>query len=433
MKLGSINGQVVFFDGVRPAVVSFDIESGTIVSVENAESDAVDGRLLFPGFMDIHVHAREYPRPQEGNAQDLALWKAFCSKETFATAGEAAINGGVTRFCAMPNDPIPPSDARSYSRKKAISAASPCPVVLFSVVTADSEPWEDVPYKVYLDHSPSSVSFTRWRDLECALDRYRGRRVFFHAEDPDILRAHAGDGPRWLTRPPEAEIRAVEKILEMTTGLGLKSHICHVSTRAAVELITDYNRSGEALVTCEVTPHHLFFSVDSGKVCCPGGEEVPHRTRLGYNPPLRSESDRRYLLEALRDGRIHALASDHAPHTLEDKMRGAPGVPHLDTLGPFAGWLIKECGFSPTRIAEALSVSPGSIFSADMEEKHGSIEPGAAASFTLLDLTGSTVVEGDRIRGRGPMKTRCGWSAFDGFELPASVTTTVVQGREHHF
>ena len=88
----------------------------------------------------------------------------------------------------------------------------------------------------------------------------------------------------------------------------------------------------------------------------------------------------------MRDSFVDVLASDHAPHTMTDKVKGAPGMPHLDTLGPFAGWLIKKCGFSPGRVAEVLSQVPGKILAPDLEQPHGAIEPGWEASFTVLDF-----------------------------------------------
>jgi dihydroorotase len=433
MRAISINGLVVFPDGVRGSIVTFDPESGIITAVEGAGAIEDANRLLFPGFIDIHVHAREYPAPEADDAEAVRKWEEICSKETFITAGEAAINGGVTLYCAMPNDPRPPADERSYDRKRAASAGSPCPVVLFAAVTISSEPWADIPYKIYLDSSPSPVCFTAWPDLENALGRYRGCRVFFHAEDPQILGKFGQGSPRWKTRPPQAEVSAVTKILELTTRLGLRTHICHVSTEKAVRLIAEYNRGSGERVTCEVTPHHLFFSVDDDRIRAaePGEKAVQHF--LDCNPPLRSEHDRQYLIEALRDGLVDVLASDHAPHTIDDKRRGAPGMPHLDTMGPFAGWLIQRCGFSPGRIAQILSSAPARIFSSDLPLPQGEVYAGAAASFTILDLARVTLVEGEGIMGRGYLETRCRWSPFRGTALPSSVAATVVRGKEYCF
>ncbi|MGB6066375.1 MAG: amidohydrolase family protein, partial [Desulfomonilaceae bacterium] len=240
-------------------------------------------------------------------------------------------------------------------------------------------------------------------------------------------------GPRWKTRPPEAEIRAVEKILELTAKLGLHSHICHVSTERAVSLIQDYNRTSEDRVTCEVTPHHLFFSVQDGKILAAGEQNVPASALLECNPPMRPESDRLFLFDALKEGVIDVLASDHAPHTMDDKRNGSPGMPHLDTLGPFAGWLMNQCGFPPVRVAEVLSTAPARLFDHDLDLPHGTIGTGYAASLTILDIRNSMLVEGNRIEGRGALKTLCGWSPFEGVRLPARVAGTVVRGKQYVF
>jgi len=432
MATDTITCKAVLADGI--GVVRLAIKAGVIASLVEAEETAATlPGLLFPGFADIHVHAREYPRPSDADTQALTRWEAACRKETFATAGRAAINGGATLFAAMPNDDLPPDTPEAYSRKTVVASASDCPVILYAAVTASSEPWADLPYKVYLDDRPSACAFASWTDLETALTRYRGCRVFFHAEDPLVLNRAASDGPRWRTRPPEAEISAVARILDLTHHLGLKSHICHVSTRQAVTLIDEYNRTASARVTCEATPHHLFFSVDKGKVFSGTGAAPERPDLLECNPPLRPESDRRFLLDALKSGMVDVLASDHAPHTLTDKDNGAPGMPHLDTLGPFAGWLMQECGFLPTRIVSVLSSAPARIMQADLGIPHGAIEPGFAASFTLLGLDGSTLVHGSRIPGRGTLETRCGWSPFSGIALPAVVRGTIIDGKKYSF
>jgi dihydroorotase len=434
MNSYAIEGHAVLPDATRQVRIEIDSVSGTILSVNPSTSSLHDDTLILPGIIDIHVHAREYPRPDSANSKAVEKWEAACRKETFATAGEAAINGGVTLYAAMPNDAVPPSDGRIYGLKAKTAESSECPVILYGAAVPDSEPWANIPYKVYLDSHPSSVSFTDWRSLEPVLARFKGYQLFFHAEDPAILRENAGAGPRWVSRPPEAEIVAVEKILELSAKLGLHSHICHISTRRAVELIAEHNRRSSSKVSCEVTPHHLFFSVDGNKVASVDGDVAPSTVRLlESNPPLRGEGDRAFLLAALRAGHVHLIASDHAPHTLEDKENGAPGVPHLDTLSAFAGWLVQDAGFSPTRVAEVLAEVPGRMMSPYLDEPQGRIEQGATASLTLLDLSHSTEVEGKVIRGRGPLKTRCAWSPFQGLSLPGAVAATIVRGKKYDF
>ncbi len=429
MSAESIRGVAILPDGPAGAVIRYDPDRRVVTEVDATAVDAPEDLLIFPGFVDMHVHAREYPRPEVSDEASLKSWEAACRKEVFATAAQAAVNGGVTAFGAMPNDPIPPSDQSSYERKLALTKSAECDVILYAAITPTSDPWADLPYKLYLDSVPSSVNLTAWKDVEAVLDRYRGRRVFFHAEDPETLERFQGPGPRWVTRPPEAEIRAVDKILELTAKFGLDSHICHISTEAAVRLLEDYNGHSYDWVTSEVTPHHLYFSVEKERVLAEGKEFTGETRLLESNPPLRSEGDRRFLVDALKDGLIDALATDHAPHTLEDKRNRAPGMPHLDTVGAFAGLLMRDHGYSPVRVAEVLSRRPAEILR--LAPAVQGIVPGAVASFTLLDRSASTRIEGAEIVGRGPLKTRCGWSPFSGVDLPAAVAGTVVRGRAY--
>ncbi|MDQ7785747.1 MAG: amidohydrolase family protein [Desulfomonilaceae bacterium] len=428
MEISRITANTVFSDGVRPATIH--IENGVVSAVSEPIETFSDAELVFPGFIDIHVHAREFPRPENADPKAREKWETACRKETFASAGRAAVHGGVVLFAAMPNDAVPPDNAASYALKASLTEASLCPVLLFAAVTERSEPWANLPYKVYLDSARSPVSFTSWSDLETVLARYRGCHVFFHAEDPEILGQSPYLGPRWETRPPEAEVRAVDRLLDLTNRFDLQAHICHVSTERGATLIDDYNRNARVPVTCEVTPHHLYFSVERGGVLCAGRAGHPAADLLDCNPPLRSEHDRRFLVDALRQGLVQVLATDHAPHTREDKAEGAPGMPHLDTAGPFVCWLMRDCGFSPTRIAQVFSEVPGRIMAPYLEGRQGRIEPGNTACLTVLDPSGSTLVEGSRIMGKGPLETRCKWSPFEGIPLPGTVKQTVVGGRE---
>lgn len=416
-------------EGVVPTRVVVDLRTGIIESLDPASLPIDESCLLFPGFIDIHVHAREFVKPPDQIADQIKKWELLCNKEVFLSAGHAAINGGVTCFAAMPNDPMPPDNERRYGQKAALAEQSQCPVILFAAITETSEPWADLPYKVYLDAEPSHVSFSDWKTLEEVIKRYRRRRLFFHAEDPEILRNNSGYSEHWKKRPPEAEVRAVENILNLTHKYDLLSHICHVSTESAVKLIGEYNNSSSTRVTCEVTPHHLFFSVDENGYLADGLRTDLPGFLLNCNPPIRSEGDRSSMIEALRSGTIQVLASDHAPHLLADKRLGAPGIPHLDTLGPFVGWLIKNCGFEPTRIAQILSEEPSNIMASNLQKKHGRIEKGYSASLTLLDFDKTTeVVTIDGHASNRKLFTRCGWSPFQNISLPAYVKLTVING-----
>ena len=185
-------------------------------------------------------------------------------------------------------------------------------------------------------------------------------------------------------------------------------------------LIREARRRG-LKVTCEVTPHHLFFDET--------GISDENRGHMQMSPPLRGPSDRRAMLEALRDGTLDYLATDHAPHTLEEKVDPAKrpsGQPHLDTYGPFVTWLLVEEHFTPERIAAVCCANPGEFvnsYVAALGLRFGRIEPDYTASLTVLNLKHPTTVR------RVDLKTKCGWSPFEGFTFPGSVEAVYLRGR----
>jgi len=168
-------------------------------------------------------------------------------------------------------------------------------------------------------------------------------------------------------------------------------------------------------VTAEVTPHHVFF--DTAQIT------PANRQSMQMNPPLRAPSDRLAMLEALRDGTADYLATDHAPHTLEEKARGVSGQPHLDTYGAFVTWLIVDQGFTPERIAAICSANPGAFVNPYCTERWGRLQPGFVGSLTVLDLKKPTMIR------REDLQTKCGWSPFEGVTFPGSVAAVFVRGK----
>ena len=149
-----------------------------------------------------------------------------------------------------------------------------------------------------------------------------------------------------------------------------------------------------------------------------------NRQRMQMNPPLRTDDDRRAMLEALRDGTIDYLATDHAPHTLEEKADGVSGLPHLDTLGAFVTWLLAVEDFTPEQVARFCCEAPGEFVEPyTRPTRFGRLEPGCAASLTVLNLARPTTVL------RENLKTRCGWSPFEGITFPGGVEAVFVGGQ----
>jgi len=262
--------------------------------------------------------------------------------------------------------------------------------------------------------------FSSKAQLEEVIASYRGKNVSFHCEDPEILEAHKNEALHELKRPAAAEVSATEFALYLIEKYELVGKLCHYSTKEGLPLIAAAKARG-VRVTCEATPHHLFFDTT---MITPA-----NRQWLQMNPPLRGVDDRLALIAALKSGLVDYVATDHAPHTLAEKEAGASGVPHLDTLGAFAAWLMVEHDFSPSDISRVFAYHPGQFvrefLPAELGQGFGKIEVGYVGSLTVIDTGKPHEVT------RKTLKTKCGWSPFEGCTLPGSVRYTVTRGKVH--
>jgi dihydroorotase len=238
--------------------------------------------------------------------------------------------------------------------------------------------------------------------------------VSFHCEDPILLEKHSAAATHETRRPPECELSATRFALAMIGKYGLSGKLCHYSVGEGLPLIRAARAQGMP-VTAEVTPHHVFF--DTSMLT------DANRPWMQMNPPLRSPADRAAMLEALRDGTADYLATDHAPHTIAEKQQGVSGQPHLDTYGPVVTWLMVEQGFTPERIAAICSANPGAFVNEFRPEKFGRLLPGYVGSLTVLNLRKPTTVR------REDLKTKCGWSPFEGRTFPGSVEAVFIRGQ----
>jgi dihydroorotase len=402
-----VEGMLADVDGVRPGQVA--IENGLIAAVGanlgRANHVFGEGQLIFAGMGDIHIHARE----------DLS--QRECYKETFATAAAAAEHGGVVHVADMPNNPVAPVDDASYAAKERLVAAASLGVAftLYAGIGPDTRPLNrTVPYKAYMGPSVGDLYFRSLDELDRTLASYQGQSVSFHCEDPELLERHRGESTHERRRPPECELSATRFALAMIEKHKLSGKLCHYSVGEGLPLIRAAKKRGVS-VTAEVTPHHVFF--DTSMLT------ESNRPWMQMNPPLRSAADRAAMLEALRDGTADYLATDHAPHSIEEKQRGISGQPHLDTYGPFVTWLIVDQGFSPERTAAICSAQPGAFVNPYRADKFGRLLPGYVGSLTVLDLKRPTLVR------RGDLKTKCGWSPFEGVTFPGSVAAVFLRGR----
>lgn len=405
-----INGQLASSVGVHRASVR--IEDGIITEVgpDIGTPDVTypDDCLVYPGFVDVHVHAREDVTRKE------------CHKEDFTTAANAAIAGGVVHFCDMPNNCIPPVDAESYADKEALvrNANLPCAITLYMGIGPGTKPVDrKVPYKAYMGPSIGELFFESLAQLEETIASYSGKEISFHCEDPELMNAHSSAPTHETKRPPICEINAVRFAIGIAAKYKFAAKLCHISTAGSIPWIHAAKAKGLP-ITGEATPHHLAF--------CTEMLSPENRNWMQMNPPLRSRVDSETVREALRDGILDFLATDHSPHTPAEKMRGISGQPHLDTYGQFVTWLIKEQKFSPSRIAEICCEKPGEFVNAYSDRKFGFLAPGYQGSLTVLNMEKPTVASEMELR------SKAGWSNFakQGYVFPGSVEAVYVRGEK---
>ncbi|MBP6060395.1 MAG: amidohydrolase family protein [Candidatus Pacebacteria bacterium] len=402
----SIEGLIVNSSQTKRGRIEIDQTTGLIAKIceTKGEADFVfTEELIFPGFIDLHVHARECV----DHSQD--------HKEDFISASQAAVNGGVVAFLDMPNNLTPPIDDKSYDDKNLLTKNSVVPIVLYAGIGNNTKPLsKKVPYKVFMGHSIGELFFTNQEDLEKAIAKYSGENVSFHCEDPKQLEENKNASTHEARRPASAEISAVDFALYLIEKYKINGKICHASTIEAVRKITEAKNRG-VNVTVEITPHHLFFD-----------ETMPNLNKkdLQVNPPIRQTKENRLaLIEALSNGGIDFLATDHAPHTMQEKEKGISGMPHLDTFGPFTTWLIKEHGFTAEKVARVCSVNPGVFFNQFSKNKYGELREGFVGSLTVIDMSKPITIN------QNVLKTKCGWSPFSGVTFPGSVVMTMVNGK----
>jgi dihydroorotase len=366
--------------------------------------------LIFPGFIDIHVHLRE------------PGWE---QKEDFRTGTRAAIHGGVTTVADMPNNPVPASTPEALDEKKRLAEAKALVEVKFYGGVSGRK-IRDLPriarqvigYKVFLAESTGEDAFPPG-ELKDAfrLVKELNLPVSLHCEDQSVIDRKTAElsgvdraDVHCDIRPPEAEVKSVERVVDSIRNMeGPRANVCHASTGQALRIVSQAQREG-VKVQCEAALHHLYFN----------RRAMFSSSLLKTNPPLRSEDDRRAMVKGLTDGMVSFLVTDHAPHTLDEKRSMGPsGVPGLDDYAHLVSWLIKENSVDPVRILKAACSNPAEYLALD---DRGVIEVGKVADFALLDLSSSERVRSDDVM------SKCGWSPYEGQEFPGRTRWTVRGG-----
>lgn len=318
---------------------------------------AVENYIIVPGLCDVHVHFRE---------------PGFSYKETIASGSAAAAHGGYTAVCTMPNlSPVPDSAEHLQVQLDAIKRGAAIKVLPYGAITvgekgeklADMEAMSD---KVcaFSDDGKGVQNDEMMREAMTAAKRL-GKIIAAHCEDNSLLFGgyiHDGEyarmhGHRGISSA--SEYKQIERDLRLAEETGCAYHVCHISTKESVELIRQAKAHG-VNVTCETAPHYL--------VLC--DEDMQEDGRFKMNPPLRSREDKKALIEGIKDGTIDMIATDHAPHSAEEKGRGLEkslmGVVGLETAFPVLYTeLVMKNIITLDRLVELMSFKPKERFGID--------------------------------------------------------------------
>ncbi|MBO5513490.1 MAG: dihydroorotase [Mogibacterium sp.] len=359
---------------------------------------------IFPGFCDVHVHFRE---------------PGFSYKETIATGSLAAAHGGYTAVCTMPNlDPVADSVEHLKEQQDIIDRDACINVYPYAAITVEQKGEKLADLGGMADkriafsddgHGVQSDDMMREAMLKA---KSLGKIITAHCEVNSLLKdgyIHDGKyaaehGHRGICS--ESEWRQIERDLKLADETGCAYHVCHISTKESVSIMRDAKKSGVD-VTCETAPHYLLL--DDSMLCEDG--------KWKMNPPLRDASDREALLDGILDGTIDCLATDHAPHSAEEKSRGleksAFGIVGIETAFPLAyTYLVMPGIISMDRLEELLVYNPRRRFGIPLGN-----------DWSVWDLSEEWTINEAELLSKGKA------TPFDGWHVMGRCCLTVVDGK----
>ena len=409
-----LTGATVFWNGrFQNMDIAID-EEGRIVSLPQEGFSVIEmhNHLIVPGFVDVHVHLRE---------------PGFSYKETISTGTMAAAAGGYTAVCAMPNLKPVPDDAETLQMQwNLIEKDAHVRVYPYGAITRSQQgnalaDLSGMASKTigFSDDGKGVQSEDMMREA-MLLAKSLDKPIVAHSEDESLLTGgwcvHDGDFAHRNNLPgndPASEWKQVERDIQLVRETGCQYHVCHISTKESVELIRAAKAEGLP-VTCETGPHYL--------VMC--DEDLLDEGRFKMNPPIRSAADRDALVAGLIDGTIDCIATDHAPHSAEEKGKGLRGslngIVGLETAFPILYTHLVQTGIVPLEtILNALCVNPRKIFGLP----GGVLADGEIADLAVLDLNRPHTIDCNTFHSLGHA------TPFDGWNVSAAVAMTICGGK----
>ena len=410
------NGNVVLKNSVEKKDIL--VEDGKIVKIADAipanggvEIDAT-GKHVFPGLIDMHVHLRE---------------PGFERKEDIESGAKAAVKGGFTQVCCMPNtNPVTDNKVVVTYIKARAKEVNLCKIHPIGAITQGLKGEQmaaiaGMKKAGAVAISDDGVAVKNARLMRLAMEYAKGFDIkcLCHCEDKDLVDGGVVNeglsatiaGLKGIPRAAEDTIIARE--ISLAEGLDTAVHICHVSTYSGVRMIRDAKRAG-IKVTAETCPH--YYSVT---------DEIirTYDTNTKVNPPIREEIDKQAILEGLKDGTLDCIVTDHAPHHADDKNveynQAAFGISGIETSFGFAvKYLYKAGVLSLNEIADKMSYNPAKILGLD----GGEIKEGGVADLMIADLDEKWTIDPDKFVSKGKN------NPFKGMELEGVVKYTIVDG-----
>ncbi|MDI6826705.1 MAG: dihydroorotase family protein [Candidatus Aenigmarchaeota archaeon] len=394
------------------------VDEGKIVSISkdvrlprSDEKMNCKGRIVLPGLIDVHVHFRE---------------PGFTWKENWSTGSKAAAHGGITHVMDMPNTDPPTTTVRNLIEKKELAKKSVVNFGLYAgVVEGNIDSIKDIAnhcdaFKIYMSESTGGLKLDDNALLMKAFSNISktNKVICVHAENQAMneryLRIHRKSSDPFeyaLARPIESEVIAIKDAIKMARQTKVKLHVCHVSSKKGLDLIKKSKKDID--ITCETCPHYLFMTQDDLKKI---------GTLAKINPPPRTKEDQLALWKGISNGTIDILASDHAPHTMEEKLQDiwlAPaGVPGVETTLQLMLNAVNRRMIGLERLVKLMHKTPVKRFGLI---DYG-IEVGKNANLTIIDLKKEWKISND------DLLTKCGWSPYDGWKGKGMPVATIVNG-----